>query len=183
MKRPGVSSVFWAFARHGNVTFGGGSATIAELEREIIERRKWVTHDQSRLSYALSRITPGTNLLAYCVGVGWLLRGASGAVAALVAASVPCSVLAVLLTAIYEWWSRNVIVSMAFRGALVAAVAVAIATAWTLIRPYKDSVSWLKIVLGSGGSLILALIGISPLRVLLLASVVGLLWPVGAAKE
>lgn len=112
MKRPSLNSILWVFARHGNVKFGGGSATIAELEGEIVERRDWVSHDQSRLSYALSRITPGTNLLAYCAGVGWLLRGASGVLMALVAASVPCSILAVLVTALYEWWSRNGIVAI-----------------------------------------------------------------------
>lgn len=182
MTRPHLPSVLWVFARHGNVTFGGGSATIAELEREIIERRKWISHDQSRFVYALSRITPGTSLLAYCVGLGWVLRDASGAMAALVAASVPCSILAVLITALYEWWSRNAIVSVALHGALVAAVAVAMAAAWTLIRPYKHSVSWLKILLGWGGSLTLALIGV-PLRVLLLAAIAGLLWPGGAPKR
>ena len=105
MGTPGVRSILWVFTRHGNVTFGGGSATIAELERELIERRQWVSHDQSRLSYALSRITPGTNLLAYCTAVGWFLRGVSGAITTLLAASVPCSVLAVFVTALYEWWT------------------------------------------------------------------------------
>jgi chromate transporter len=34
-------------------------------------------------------LTPGTNLLAFCTGIGWLLRGLSGALIALLAASVP----------------------------------------------------------------------------------------------
>ncbi len=183
MTRPCLRSLLWIFLRHGNLTFGGGSATIAELERELVERREWVSQDQSRLSYALSRITPGTNLLAYCVGVGWLLRGATGAVGALLAASIPCSALAVVVTALYEYWSRNALASVALRGALVAAVAVTLATGWTLIRPYRGFIPWYKIVFGSGSSLALAWFGITPLRVLLLAAMVGLFWPGGTQKR
>ncbi len=35
------------------------------------------------LCFALGRLTPGTNLLAFSTGVGWLLRGMAGAVASL----------------------------------------------------------------------------------------------------
>ena len=183
MAKPSFFSIFWAFARHGNVTFGGGSATIAELEFEIVERRGWITRDQSRLSYALSRITPGTNLLAYCVGVGWLLRGAVGAVLCLVGASIPCAALVVLVTAIYEWWSRNPTVSLALHGALIAAVAVTAATGWTLIRPYRGLISYSQIIVGSVGSFVLSLVGVTPLYVLLLGALVGLAWSHGAKKK
>lgn len=183
MTKPALASMFWAFARHGNVTFGGGSATIAELEREIIERQQWVTHDESRLSYALSRITPGTNLLAYCVGVGWQLRNALGAVICLVAASAPCSALVVLVTALYEFWSHNSAVAHALHGAVIAAVAVTAATGWTLIRPYRSLIPYSKIVLGSVSSAALALLGVTPLRVLIIAAVAGLVLPSGAEKR
>lgn len=86
------------FGAVGSFTFGGGSATIAALEREIVEKRHWLDPDRFALCFALSRMTPGTNLLAFCVAAGASLRGAIGAVLTLIAASVPCSMFAVALT-------------------------------------------------------------------------------------
>jgi hypothetical protein len=37
------------------------------------------------LAYALSRLTPGTNLLAFCTAVGWLILRLPGALLALAA--------------------------------------------------------------------------------------------------
>jgi chromate transporter len=33
------------------------------------------------------------SILAFCTGVGWLLRGMAGAVIALLAASIPCAII------------------------------------------------------------------------------------------
>ena len=79
-----------AFVRYANLTFGGGSATIAVLHREIVARRRWIDQDQFNLLFALSRLTPDTNLLAFCAGIVWMLRRCGGAVVALLSASVSC---------------------------------------------------------------------------------------------
>jgi chromate transporter len=96
---PTLRVLGWVFARYGNLTFGGGSATIAVLQQEIVVKRGWLGQLPLSLSYALSRLTPGTNLLAFCTAAGWIIRGWPGAFIALVAASVPCSILAVSATA------------------------------------------------------------------------------------
>lgn len=176
--RPKLTELATVFARFGNFTFGGGSATVAVLRDEIVDRRGWLTTVKADLSFALSRLTPGTNLLAFCSAVGWLLRGWRGALVALVAGSVPSSLLAVLVTALYESWSRNPFVQVALRGALAAAVGVMIITGVTLIRPYYRETSWFQLALFTGGSFGLAyFLDVSPLRVLLASTVVGIFWP------
>ena len=102
-----LRSLAAVFLRHGNMTFGGGSATIATLHGEIVTKHRWVTQQQFDLSYALSRLTPGTNLLAFSTAIGWLVSGWSGALVVLLASSIPCSVLAVLLTAVYQSLARH----------------------------------------------------------------------------
>jgi chromate transporter len=83
--RPTVVGIGDVFLRYGNLTLGGGSATIAVLKRQLMDRRRWIDADRFTLCFALARLTPGTNLLAFCAGIGWLLRGLSGALAALLA--------------------------------------------------------------------------------------------------
>jgi len=59
--------------RVGNLTFGGGDPTMSVLHRELVVSREWITPEQYGLAYSLARATPGTNLLAFCAGVGWIL--------------------------------------------------------------------------------------------------------------
>ena len=175
---PTLRELAMVFTRFGNFTFGGGSATTAVLRDELVVRRGWMTTFNVDLSFALSRLTPGTNLLAFCTAVGWLLRGWSGAVVALVAGSVPSSLFAVLFTALYEYWSANPFVRVALHGALAAAVGVMIITGWTLVRPYYRQTSWVEMTVFIGGAFGLAyFLAVPPFRVLLLAAAAGLFWP------
>jgi chromate transporter len=179
---PSLGQIASVFTRYANTTFGGGSATIAVLREQIVERRRWLSQLQFDLSYALSRLTPGTNLLAFCTAAGWIARRWTGALVALLAASIPCSLLVVVVTHFYEAWQHNRIVMAALRGALAAAVAITIATAWNFAQPHVKAAT-LKAVVIVPVALLLALrFAISPMRILLLAAVVGLLWPATEKK-
>jgi chromate transporter len=63
---PSLGKLALVFARYANLTLGGGSATAATMHRELVVKRKWLSEDQFTLSFALGRVTPGTNLLAFC---------------------------------------------------------------------------------------------------------------------
>ena len=95
------------FARYANLTLGGGSATTAVIHREIVDKRRWIGQDRFALSFALARLTPGTNLLAFCTAIGWLLRRLPGALVALLAASIPCTILVVVVTMLFSHWQDN----------------------------------------------------------------------------
>jgi chromate transporter len=176
--RPKLSEIGSVFARYGNLTFGGGSATIGVLQHEIETKRSWITADQFRLCYGLSRLTPGTNLLAFCTAAGWLTRGWLGAAVALVAASLPCSVIAVAVTALFEVWARNPWAKVALHGALAAAVGIIFYTCWHLTRTNLRRSNWVRLTCVLAGCIVLqSAFAMAPIRVLLVAAVVGAIWP------
>jgi chromate transporter len=183
MNRPSLPRLGWIFFRRGNFTFGGGTATIAVLDQEMIERRQFVSREEAMLTFGLARLTPGTNLLAYSAALGWLTRGPLGAWVALSAASLPCSLLAIILTMLYDSWLRKPLVATAMQGAIVAAIAVMFATGWTLIRPLRANASAVKILFFSTGACVAALAGVPPIRVLLLAVLLGFAWPAEARAK
>jgi chromate transporter len=175
---PRLGEIAGVFARYANLTFGGGSATIGVLQHEIETKRPWITRDQFRLCYGLSRLTPGTNLLAFCTAVGWLGRGWPGAVVALAAASLPCSLIAVAVTALFEVWMRNPWVKAALHGALAAAVGIIFYTCWHLTRSSLRRSNWFRLACVLVGSIVMQrVLAIAPIRVLLVAAVVGAIWP------
>lgn len=174
---PSLADVARLFGTYGNIAFGGGNPTMAVLQREMIERRKWLSVEAVGIAYGLARVTPGTNLLAFCGATGWLLRGVPGATIALLAASLPCSAVATLITALYELWSGNRVLEAALNGAMAGAVAVMAGAGWSLVRPYLRLVPRLQGALLVAGSFVLGILSVAPLRVLLVAAVIGLFWP------
>lgn len=176
---PSGGALASVFGRFGNMTFGGGSATIAVIHQEIVTKRQWVSEEIFALCYALSRVTPGTNLLAFETGIGWVARGWVGAIVSLVAGSVPCSAVAVLVTFAYESFSQNAFVSRAIRGALAATVGLMLVTAIQLLRPHlKKNHYVLPIVIASVSFVAVWKLRVPPIIDLGLAALFGLLLPV-----
>ena len=74
---------------------------MAMLQRELIGR-EWITRADFALAYSLARVTPGTNVLAFCAATGARVLGLTGALAAVLAVTLPSAILAVLLTRGFE---------------------------------------------------------------------------------
>ena len=177
VRRPSLRAFALVFGWYGNSTFGGGTATIIELERRLVDERAWLSRGDSRLAYAISRLTPGTNLLAYCAGAGWRIRGLAGALVALIAASLPCAVIAMTLTRFFASWTRHSLTTPALKGALAAAVAIMAGTVWTMILPSLTRTRGLRTVLLAAGAFCLAYVFVlPPIQVLAAAAAVGAVW-------
>lgn len=171
---PNLSRLAVVFALYGNSTFGGGTATIVQIEKEVVDSRRWLAAEESRVAYAISRLTPGTNLLAYCTGIGWRMRGLLGAVIAATAASIPCAVLAATLTHLFATWSEHSLTKSLLRYAVAAAIGMLGGTVWTIIRPHmivpaERGRTLVFIVI----ALLLGIAGLAPFRVLLVAAMLG----------
>jgi chromate transporter len=177
---PSLTQIAVIFTRYANLTLGGGSATAAIMHRELVEKRHWLTDDQFTLPFALGRVTPGTNLLAFCTGFGYVLRGLPGAIVALLASSIPCAVLVAALTAVFAYWQDNDIAKMAIHGAVAAAVGITMKTCWTIAQPYfKGRDGQIRVIVIAGIAFALFVWGhIPPIWVLILAAVVGAFIPV-----
>ena len=176
---PSLSRIADVFVRYANFTLGGGSATIAVLHRELLEKRNWISNDDFTLCFALARLTPGTNLLAFCTGVGWLLGRLPGAIAALPAVSIPCALMVIAMTALFDRWQENSFAQGAIHGAVAAAVAITAKTSWTIAKPHYKNGSRLRVILISAAAFGLHVgLGIPAIQVLLLAGIVGALLPV-----
>jgi chromate transporter len=175
---PSLAGIADVFTRYANFTLGGGSATVAVMHRELLDKRRWLSPDDFTLCFALARLTPGTNLLAFCTGVGWLLRRLPGAVAALLAASIPCTIMVVVATALFSHWQDNRWAQAAIHGAIAAAVAITVKTCWTLAHPHFKGRARLRVVLIAAAAFLLYVwLGVPAIEVLLLAGVIGAVLP------
>jgi chromate transporter len=165
------------YTRLAAVTFGGGNPTMAAIHSEMVTARRWLTPEKYAVSYALARITPGTNMLAFCAGTAWELLGWPGAIAGVLAASVPSAIVVMLLTEGYDAVRANALAMGAVAGTLAAATGMMATAAWELLAPYLDRKRWLQAAVIAGASLLLSLIyEMPPVEVLGLAALVGVFW-------
>ena len=85
MPAPTLRKLTGVFLRIGNTTFGGGLPTIAALQRELVDGNHWLSLEDYALAFSLARITPGTNVIAFCAAPGARIMGLRGALAATLA--------------------------------------------------------------------------------------------------
>jgi chromate transporter len=175
MPRASLRDVSLVFLRIGNTTLGGGDPTIAALQRELIPRG-WLSPEQYGLAFALARITPGTNMLAFSAASGWYVLGLTGAVAAVLSVTIPSSLLVVWLTRIYEAGSQIRWLGAVVAATIAAALGIMIAAALLLIRSQAGNKPWAVPLLIAGGAFGLRFLGMTPLEVIALAALLGLFW-------
>lgn len=145
---------------------------MAMLQRELI-RREWITREDFALAYSLARVTPGTNILAFCAATGARILGFAGALAAVLAVTLPSAILAVLLTRGFETWQTHPWAMAALAGTVAAVSGMMWASVWSLVKPYLG----LRAVLFTGGAFLAAWkFHVTPVPVILVAALAGYLW-------
>jgi chromate transporter len=178
MKNASLGAVTRAFLRIGNTTFGGGDTTMAALQREFINRRGWITEDDYAVAFSLARITPGTNVVAFCAAIGAKVAGLRGAIAGALAETVPSAAIAVLITWGYEAWRANRFVLAAILGASAAVAGMMFASVWLLLRPHLK-LSWAaaRSMALFGAAFVAAWkFGVTPLPIIAVAALAGFAW-------
>lgn len=118
--------LYFAFFRIGAFTFGGGYAMLPMLEKELVDKYKWVTLEEIMDYFAIGQCTPGVIAVNTATFIGYKQRGVIGGIVATLGVISPSvviiSLIATVLTAIYE----NPIVKHAFSGIGIAVCAVLI---------------------------------------------------------
>ncbi len=176
MTDPSLRTLAWLVGRDVNRTLGGGNASI-ELLRRTFGAREWLDWPGHAVLVAVSRLTPGTNILAYCAMLGWRLRGWKGTAASLAAASVPSSLIIYAATAALVRVDRYPAVQTLLAAGMIVAAVLVLASAWHLIRPYltAGARTGAAIITVVAAGTVLA--DVPPVRTLLVAAAVGFLMP------
>jgi len=133
MARPGPTStgdLFFTFNRLSLQGFGG---VLAVAQRELVERKGWLSREEFVEMLALSQVLPGPNVVNLGLMLGDRFFGLRGALAAVTGMLAVPLVIVLVLTAAYAEFSRLTVVSGALRGMGTVAAGLIIATAIKLM--------------------------------------------------
>lgn len=167
--------IFWSFFKVGTFTIGGGYAMIPLMERELVDKHRWLSHEDFLDQVALSQAMPGVFAVNMATLTGHRLRGGWGAAAAIVG-NIMMPILFILALAIATQvvkQSNNQAINHIFMGLRPAVVALIAVPVFTMARSARVTWSncWIPVVC----TLLIWLLGVSPVLVVLAAALLGYL--------
>ena len=121
--------LFLTFAKVGVCTFGGGYAMLPILQREVVEKKGWVTEEEVTDYFAIGQCTPGIIAVNTSVFIGHRQRGVPGGIAAALGVVFPSFVVITIIAAFLTKFATYPVVQHALAGinaAVVALIAVSV---------------------------------------------------------
>jgi chromate transporter len=165
--------LFWAFTSLALQGFGG---VLPVAQRELVERRAWLTREEFAEALSIGQVLPGPNVVNMSLMIGDRFFGWRGALCAL--AGILCAPLVIVLTlaTLYAQIASTPMAAGAIRGmgavaaGLIFAMAIKLAptlkknplplalcaaaslATWALVGAWRVPLAW--VVLGLGGAMV-----------------------------
>ena len=131
------------FLRLGCLGFGGPVALVGQMERELVDDRKWLTKDQMREAIAICQSLPGPLAIQVGVYVAYLRGGFWGAWAGGWAFILPNFLIVAALGALYVYLGDLQPVTAIFYGVSPAVIALILHSCYRLAKlGMEDWLQW-----------------------------------------
>ena len=120
---PTLLELYAAFFRTGLFTFGGGLAMMPMLQKELIEKKHWLTDEDLIDYYAIGQSTPGIIAVNVATFVGYRQAGVLGGIIATLGIISPSIIIITILAGTINSISEYPKVQAALKGINVAVAA------------------------------------------------------------
>ena len=161
-----LSDLFVSFTLLALQGFGG---VLAVVQRELVEKKRWMTREEFVEEWSVAQIMPGPNVINLAVVVGSRYFGFRGAIVAVAGMLTAPLVVVITLALIYAQYAGNPHVAGALRGMGAVAAGLITATGLKLFAALKKHPLGvpLCVVLGVATFIAIALLRLPLLGVLL----------------
>lgn len=126
--------LFLTLAKISASCFGGGYAIIPLLQRELVEKKGWITSDDLSDIFSIAQCTPGVIAVNAATYVGTRVNGALGAVCATMGVLTPPVCIIILVATFFYPYLTNPWVLHALAGLQACVCALILQSVITLFR-------------------------------------------------
>jgi chromate transporter len=137
-RKPRPESLTDLFVSFTVLALQGFGGVLAVVQRELVEKKRWMTREEFVEEWSVAQIMPGPNVINLAVGIGaryFGFRGAMVAVAGMLAAPL---LVVITLALIYAQYAGNPHVAGALRGMGAVAAGLITATGLKLSAALKN---------------------------------------------
>lgn len=165
--------LFAVFLKIGAFTFGGGYAMIPLIQKEVVEKKKWITDDDILEIIAIAESTPGPIAINTATFVGFRVCGFWGSFFATLGIVLPSFVIILIISRILNEFQNNTVVKYAFNGIRAGVLALIIKALWTMYKKCpKRAVSYIVM---AGAFILTAFLDIPVLLVIIGCALFGII--------
>lgn len=137
------------FFRLGCVGFGGPLALIAQMQRDLVEKRGWISEGEFRQAFAMIKAMPGPVAIQAGIYLGRRRGGFWGGLLGGIALILPAFFLMIFLAATYNIYVEWPMMVRFLEGIQMAALALIFYSLKSLTMTYwKTSRFWILLLLG-----------------------------------
>jgi chromate transporter len=148
------TDLFWSFTWLALQGFGG---VLAVVQRELVEKKRWMTREQFVEDWAVAQIMPGPNVVNLSLMIGGRHFGLSGALAALAGMLAAPLVVVLLLAALYGSVADTPAAQGALRGMGAVAAGLITATGIKLIAALDKNAMGLAVCIALAAATFVAI--------------------------
>ena len=180
-KRSRALTLFLTFFKIGAFTFGGGYAMLPLIQREIVEKRKWITNDDILEVVAIAESTPGPIAVNSATFVGYRTGGFSGALLATLGVVLPSFAVILAISFVLREFESLKAVQYAFSGIRAGVLALVLKALWSMYKQSpKTAVSYALMAIAF---VLVAFLGADVLPVIIGCAAVGLIVTLYAGRK
>ena len=129
--------LFVTFFKIGLLTFGGGYAMIPIIQREVVEKKKWMNGNDILDILAISESTPGPIAINSATYVGFRVMGFWGSFFATLGLIIPSFFIIFVISLFYEKFMTWTVISAAFKGLKVGVIILLVMAVFKLSKSVK----------------------------------------------
>jgi chromate transporter len=167
-----VLTLFLTFFKIGAFTFGGGYAMIPLIEKEVIEKKKWISEDLLLEILAIAESTPGPIAINSATFVGYRAAGVLGSACATLGVVLPSFVIILALSFVLAQFQEVRAVQYAFNGIRAGVLALLVKALWTMYT--KSPKGWAAYIVMGGSFLLTAILKVNMFLVIAGCAIFGL---------
>lgn len=167
-----LAEIYFSFFKMGAVTFGGGYAMLPILQREVVERKHWMSNEKIMDYYAISQGLPGIIAVNVSVFIGYTRRKLLGGIMAALGVVSPCIVIISIIAAFLANFQDNVYVQHAFAGVSVCVCALILNSVLDLAK--KGIKDFLGVALCVLTFFLMEFATLSPVLIIVAAALIGI---------
>ena len=181
-----LCSLFASMFKIGLFTFGGGYAMISFLEREFVEKKSWLSHDEFMDLIVIAESTPGPIAINCATYIGYKVGKGSGAVAATLGMVIPSFSIIFIISLFFNQFLSLTWVSSAFRGIQSCVVFLILSAGLKMLKKMKKTAFSISVAALTFSCMVTFwLLGVhfSSIFYILISGCLGLaVWGIGRAK-
>ena len=173
--------LFWSFFKIGTFTIGGGYAMIPMMEEELVNNRQWLSQEEFLDLLSISQAMPGVFAVNMATSVGHRILGKRGAVISIIGnIAVPICII-LLLAIFFRHFRGNATMEKIFWGIRPTVVALIAAPVFRMAK--TAGINWKNCWIPIVATLLIWLVGVSPIWIILATIIGGTLWGMHIRSE